>query len=112
MPRETILCTSAAKVMLSKSFAGAMGIHAADLDLGIEFGTVGGAVEVPMGVTRKKVVLILSRGTLCEHRVSLLVTVVDTIEYDVLLGMEYMAAHKVLCLGGIMTPTVGCLGTG
>ena len=45
-------------------------------------------VEVPTGVTLKKVEFILPRGTPREHRVSMLVTVVDTTMYDALLGME------------------------
>ena len=68
----------------------AMNIHSADLDQGIKFVSVGGAVEVPIGVTRKKVEFILSRGTRREHRVSLCVTVVDTTTYDALLGIEFI----------------------
>lgn len=55
VPCVTILDMEAAKVMLTMSFTTAMNIHAADLDQGIEFVTVGGAVEMPMVVTRKKV---------------------------------------------------------
>ena len=55
--------------MLSKSFAGAMNIHAADTEQGNEFVTPGGAVEIPMGVTRTKVEFVVSRGTPHEHRV-------------------------------------------
>ena len=64
-------------------------------------------VEVPTGVTLKKVEFILPRGTPREHRVSMLVTVVDTTMYDALLGMELL-----LQWGGIMIPTLRCLGRG
>ena len=45
---------------------------------------------MPMGVTRTKVEFVISHGTPREHRVSVLVTVVDTTPYDALLGMEFM----------------------
>lgn len=94
MPRETILDTGAEKVMLSKSFAAAMYVHEADLEKGFDFAAASGAVEEPMGVTKKKVVFTLSRGTPRECRVSLFVTVVDTTTYDALLGMKFMAAVR------------------
>ena len=94
MPRGTILDKGAAKVILSKSFAAAIIFLSADVDLGIDFFTAGGAVGVPMGVTRKKVGFILSRGTPRGHRVSLCITVVDTTAYDALLGMECDAAME------------------
>ena len=63
VPHETILDTSNAKVMLSKSFVVAISIHATYLDQGTEFVTASGVVEVLMGVIRKKVEYIFSRGT-------------------------------------------------
>lgn len=47
---------------------------------------------MPMGVTRKKVEFILSCSTPREHRVSMLVAVVDTTTYDALLGMKFIVA--------------------
>ena len=76
VPHETILDTSGAKVMLSKNFVVAMSIHATNQ--GIEFVSASGAMEVLMGVIRKKMESILSRGAPCEYRVSLLVTMADT----------------------------------
>lgn len=52
VPRETILDTGAAKVMLSKNFAAATNIRVADLEKGVEFVTASEAVEHPMGVTK------------------------------------------------------------
>lgn len=49
--------------MMSKSFGAAMNIHEPDLGQGGESDTIGEAVEVPMGVSWKKVEFILSRGT-------------------------------------------------
>ena len=92
MPKDTILDTSAAKVMLSKASAAAMDIHAVNMDKGVEFITAGGAVEVPMGVTRKKVEFVLSCGTPREHLASLHIIVVDTRVHDALFGMEFMVA--------------------
>ena len=85
MPRDTILDRGAAKVILSKAFAAAMDIHAANLDHGVEFITA-------MGVTRKKVEFLLSCGTPREHHVSLHVIVVGIRVHDALFGMEFMVA--------------------
>ena len=90
VPRDTIFDTDAAKVMLSKAFAAALDIHATNLDHGVEFITAGGAVEVRMWVTKKKVEFVLSHGTPREHRVS--VHVVDTTVHHALLEKEVMVA--------------------
>lgn len=92
VPRDAILDIGAGKVMLCKEFAATMDSHAADLDQGVEFITAGGALEVPMGVAKKKVESVLSRGNPHEHRVSLHGIVVNTTTYDALLGVEFMGA--------------------
>ena len=70
--------------MLSKSFAVAMNVHTTDMEQGNGFVTAGGAVEIPMGVTRTMAEFVLSRGTPREHRVLLLVIIVDTTVFDAL----------------------------
>ena len=92
VPRETIIDTGAAKVMISKSFAIAMGIDLNTLSQGVEFVTASGAVEHPLGVTKTKVMFTLSRGTPNECKAGVPVTIVDTTAYDALLGMEFISA--------------------
>ena len=49
-------------------------------------------MERPLGVPYGKVKFTLARGTPHMYTVWLFVTIVDTTAYDVLLGMEFMAA--------------------
>lgn len=53
VPRDTILNTGTAKVLLSKSFIYAMIIHSAEVDLGIEFVMAGGAEGALMGSLKR-----------------------------------------------------------
>ena len=92
VPKETILDTGAAKVMLSKTFAAAMNINVRTLSQGVDFVTASGAVEKPLGVTKNKVRFTLSRGTSQMCTIEVEATIVDTTAYDVLLGMEFVAA--------------------
>ena len=54
VPKETILDTGAAKVMLSKTFAAAMQVNSRNLRRGVEFVTASGAIEMPLGTTNTK----------------------------------------------------------
>ena len=92
VPKESILDTGASKVVLSKTFATAMGLTAHSLQRGVEFVTASGAVEMPLGTTKAKLKLTLGRGTYHLCVVKLEATVVDTTTYDVILGMEFVAA--------------------
>ena len=56
--------------------------------------TASGAIEMPLGITNKKLKFTLARGTEHEHVVELHATVVDTTAYDVILGMEFVAAVR------------------
>ena len=92
VPKESILDTRASKVMLSKTFAAAMGITSQSLQRGVEFVTASGAIEMPLGITKQKLKLTLGRGTYHLCVVELEATVVDTTTYDVILGMEFVAS--------------------
>ena len=92
VPKEAILDTRATKVMLSRTFAAAMQIKPNNLTRGVEYFTASGAVEMPLGVSRGKAKFTFGRGTPHMHTIWLFVTIVDTIAYDVLLGMEFMTA--------------------
>ena len=63
VPKESIVDTGASKVMLSKKFVVAMQIHSESLKRGVEFVTANGAMEMPLGVTKKKLKFMLGRGT-------------------------------------------------
>ena len=71
-----------------------MQIHSQSLKRGVEFVTASGAIEMPLGVTKKEMKFTLGRGTdkLCV--VELHATVEDTTSYDVILGMEFVSAVK------------------
>ena len=56
--------------------------------------TACGAIEMPLGITNKKLKSTLARVTEHEHVVELHATVVDTTAYDVILGMEFVAAVR------------------
>ena len=56
--------------------------------------TASGAIEMPLGTTNTKLKFTLARGTDHEHVVELHATVVDTTAYDVILGMEFVAAVR------------------
>lgn len=94
VPKETILYTGAAKVILSKTFAAAMQVNSRNLRRGVEFMTASGAIEMPLGTTNTKLKFTLARGTDHEHVVELHAIVVDTTAYDVILGMEFVAAVR------------------
>ena len=79
VPKDTIVDTGAAKVMLSKTFAAAMHINANSLSRGIEYVTASGAVEMPLGITKKKVKFTLSRGTPYMCTIEVVATIVDTV---------------------------------
>ena len=84
----------AAKVMLSKSFAAAMQVNSESLRRGVELVTASRAIEMPLGITNTKLKFTLARGTDHECVVELHATVVDTTTYDVILGMEFVAAVR------------------
>ena len=92
VPKEAILDTGATKVMLSRTFAAAMQIHAANLNRGTEYVTESGAIEMPLGISKSKVKFTMARGTPQMCNILLFVTVVETTAYDVLLGMEFITA--------------------
>ena len=92
VPKDTIVDTGAAKVMLSKTFAAAMRIDANSLSRGIEYVTASRAVEIPLGITKQQVKFTLSRGTPLMCTVEVVSTIVDTTAYDALLGMEFITA--------------------
>ena len=94
VPKGSILDTDAAKVMLSKSFAAAMQVNSQTLRRGVEFVTASGAIEMPLGITATTLKFTLARGTDHECMVELHATVVDTTAYDVILGMEFVAAVR------------------
>ena len=94
VPKESILDTGAAKVMLSKTFVAAMQVNSQNLRQGVEFVSASGAIEMPLGITNKKLKFTLARGTEHEHVVELHATMVDTTAYDVILGMEFVAAVR------------------
>ena len=54
VPCDIILDTSAAKVMLSKSFTAAINIHSLNLDQGIEFITAGRALRCQWGSLERR----------------------------------------------------------
>ena len=83
IPHEVILDTGAAKVMISKKFAEALGIDLTPLTSGQEFVTAGGSVETTMAQTTAKLEFILSRGTDHELRVTLSILVLETNAYCV-----------------------------
>ena len=78
--------------MISRKFAIGMGLDIENLHKGTEFITASGAIEKPVGTTKVKVLFTLSRKTANESKVELLVTIVDTLAYDALLGMEFISA--------------------
>ena len=92
IPQEVIMDTGAAKVMLSKKFAKALGIDLNTLTPGPKFIIAGGNVETTMGETTAKLEFILFRGTDHELRVTLTALVVDTNTYCALLGTEFITA--------------------
>ena len=94
VPNETILDTGATKVMLSWIYAQAIGLTADMLQRGQAYVTASGAVEFPVGVTKKKLKFHLGRGTEFHQVLELEATVVDTKAYDVLLGVEFFKAAK------------------
>ena len=59
VPQEVILDMGAAKIMLSKKFAKALGIDVSTLTPGPEFVTAGGSVETTMGQTAAKLEFII-----------------------------------------------------
>ena len=61
---------------------------------GQQYVTASGVVDHPMGITKNKLKFRLGRGTYNPCVVELSMTVVDTIAYDVLLGMEFIRAVK------------------
>ena len=94
VPKESILDTGAAKVMLSKTFAAAMQVNSQSLQRGVEFFTASGAIEMPLGITNTKLKFTLATGIDHECMVELHATVVDTTAYDVIMGMEFVAAVR------------------
>ena len=71
-----------------------MSVGAEQLHRGEQYVTASGAVERPLGMTKKKLKFRLGRGTDNPCVVELSMTVVDTIAYDCLLGMEFIRAVK------------------
>ena len=65
-----------------------------ELHRGEAFVIASGAVERPLGITRTKLKFNLGHGTDNPYVVEMAVTVVDTVAYDVLLGMEFIRAVK------------------
>ena len=94
VPREAIIDTGASKSMCSKRFADAMSIDTHQLHRGQQYVTASGAVERPLGITKNKLKFRLGKHTDNICVVELSMTVVDTIAYDVLLGMEFVRAVK------------------
>ena len=91
-PREAIIDTGASKTMFSSNFAVTVGIALDNLEEGEGFITSSGSVEKPLGVA--SVNFTFMRDTAHEHRVTIRVTVVDTLVYDTLLGMDFISAVK------------------
>ena len=94
VPKETILDTGAARVMASRTFATAMAIGEDQLQRGPAYVTASGAIELPVGVVKKKLQFTLGRSTEHVLMVELEVTIVDTTAYDILLGMDFITAVK------------------
>ena len=69
-----------------------MGLDLHNLQAGTEFITASGAIEKPVGVTKAKIQFTFARKTSNECRVELVVTVVNTLAYDALLGMDFISA--------------------
>ena len=65
VPKETIVDTGAARGMASRTFATAVGIGEEQLQRGLAYVTASGAIETPVGNTKKKLKFTLGRGT--EH---------------------------------------------
>ena len=63
VPTETIIDTGASKSMCSKRFVAAMSIGMEQLHRGEQYVTASGAVERPLGMTKKKLKFRLGRGT-------------------------------------------------
>ena len=91
-PLTTIIDTGASKVMISKSFATAMGLDLNNLNDRAEFVMDSGVVEHSLGSTKAKVMFTLSRGTANECKAAINATIVDTSAYDAVLGMEFITA--------------------
>ena len=79
------------------------------LHRGEAFVTASGAVERPLGITRTKLKFNLGNGPDKPCVVEMAVTVVDTVAYDVLLGMEFIRQGELLLLhGAVYISSYGC----
>lgn len=94
VPKKAIIDTGASKVMVSSSFAAAIGIVVDTLAPGPPFITAIGKMEEPVGVTLTLVTFTLGRGTQQIMQAYLPVTVVETNAYDVLLGINFLKAIR------------------
>ena len=92
VPKEAIIDSGASKTMLSSNYAVTVGVNLANLEEGEGFITASGSIERPMGMAW--VDFTLMRGTEHEHRVTIKVTIVDTLVYDTLLGVDFIRAVK------------------
>ena len=95
VPIEAIIDTGASKAKCNKKFAAAMKIYSNSLKPGSMYVIASGKVEMPLGITRP-LKFTPGRGTEHEMVIETVVTVVDTTAYDILLGMDFVAA----ALGG------------
>ena len=69
-----------------------MGLDLSNLRGVTEFIRASGAVERPLGITRAKIIFTLSRGNAKKCRAEIPVTIVNTLAYDTLLGMDFITA--------------------
>ena len=94
IPQPVIIDTGAVCVMMSKRYAVAVGVNISTLVRGIEFITVDGALATSLGTTPHPLQFVLSRNTPTKHRLLVNASIIDTLAYDILLGMESIRATK------------------
>ena len=78
--------------MMSKRCAVAVGINISTLVRGIEFITADEALATSLGTTSHPLEFVLSRNTPAEHRLLVHASIIDTLAYDIILGMEFIRA--------------------
>ena len=77
-----------------QAVCGSSGVNISTLVRVIEFITADGALATSLGTTRHPLEFVLSRNTPQEHRLLVNAAIIDTLAYDILLGMEFMRATR------------------
>ena len=79
---------------MSKRYAVAVGVNISTLVRGIDFITADGALATSLGTTPHPLEFVLSKNTPHEHRVLVHASIINTLAYDILLGMKFIRAAR------------------